>query len=50
METAVKAGVDLSVGSRVTTLPENLTVGGRLSLSDTAITTLPGNLKLGGDL
>ena len=34
----------------ITTLPDNLTVGGSLNLNGTPITSLPDNLKVGGDL
>ena len=34
----------------ITSLPDNLKVGGTLYLSDTPITSLPDNLKVGGDL
>ena len=37
-------------GTEITTLPENLTVGGYLYLSNTGITALPENLTVGGDL
>ena len=35
-------------GTQITTLPENLTVGGGLDLSGTQITTLPESLTVGG--
>jgi hypothetical protein len=41
--------LDLSY-TLITTLPDNLTVGGGLYLSNTSITTLPDNLKVGGSL
>lgn len=41
--------LDLS-GTPITTLPDNLTVGGSLYLSGTGITTLPDNLTVGGYL
>ena len=37
-------------GTSITTLPDNLTVGGFLDLSGTSITTLPDNLTVGGSL
>lgn len=37
-------------GTRVTTLPDNLTVGGWLDLEGAPITTLPDNLTVGGSL
>ena len=41
--------LDLS-GTNITTLPDNLTVGGWLDLSGTKITALPDNLTVGGSL
>ena len=41
--------LDLS-GTKITALPDNLTVGGSLDLSDTPITALPDNLTVGGGL
>ena len=35
-------------GTGITTVPDNLTVGGSLDLSGTGITTLPDNLTVGG--
>ena len=35
-------------GTRVTSLPDNLTVGGCLDLRSTQITSLPDNLTVGG--
>jgi hypothetical protein len=35
---------------KITSLPDNLTVGGYLYLGDTPITSLPENLKVGGSL
>ena len=37
-------------GTQITTLPDNLTVGGWLDLSGTQITTLPDNLTVTGSL
>ena len=37
-------------GTKITSLPENLTVGGSLDLSGTQITSLPDNLTVGGSL
>ena len=37
-------------GTGITSLPDNLTVGGWLDLSGTGITTLPDNLTVGGSL
>lgn len=41
--------LDLS-GTQITSLPDNLTVGGWLDLSGTQITALPDNLTVGGSL
>lgn len=41
--------LDLS-GTKVTALPDNLTVGGWLDLCDTKVTALPDNLIVGGSL
>ena len=41
--------LDLS-GTKITALPDNLTVGGGLDLRDTGITALPDNLTVGGGL
>ena len=41
--------LDLS-GTKITALPDNLTVGGSLDLSGTKITALPDNLTVGGYL
>jgi hypothetical protein len=43
----ISKDLDLSY-TPITTLPDNLTVGGGLYLSNTSITTLPDNLKVGG--
>ena len=37
-------------GTGITSLPENLKVGGSLYLEGTGITSLPENLKVGGSL
>ena len=42
-------GLDLS-NTPITSLPDNLTVGGWLDLRGTGITSLPDNLTVGGDL
>jgi len=36
--------------TKITSLPEGLTVGGNLYLADTPITSLPKGLTVGGDL
>ena len=41
--------LDLS-GTSITSLPDNLTVGGSLYLSGSSITSLPDNLTVGGNL
>jgi hypothetical protein len=42
---------DLDLGNtKITSLPDNLKVGGYLDLGYTPITSLPGNLKVGGGL
>jgi len=41
--------LDLS-NTKITSLPDNLKVGGSLYLSDIPITSLPDNLKVGGNL
>jgi hypothetical protein len=47
--TKVIGTLDLN-GTPITSLPDNLTVGGALYLAETLITSLPDNLKVGGDL
>ena len=44
-----KGDLDLS-DTPITSLPDNLKVGGYLDLSGTPITSLPDNLKVGGNL
>ena len=44
-----RGNLDLS-GTKITSLPDNLTVGGWLDLRDTNITSLPDNLTVGGAL
>ena len=43
----VSGSLDLS-GTKITSLPDNLTVGDWLDLSGTKITSLPDNLTVGG--
>ena len=38
------------IGTKITSLPDNLTVGGYLDLQGTQITSLPDNLIVGGDI
>jgi len=46
-----KMTLDLNLyNTEITTLPDNLKVGGNLNLPNTKITTLPDNLKVGGNL
>ena len=45
-----KGNLDLSNLNEKVKLPDNFTVGGNLSLSNTQITSLPNNLKVGGAL
>ena len=44
-----KGDLDLS-NTKITSLPDNLEVGGNLDLASTPITSLPDNLKVGGNL
>jgi hypothetical protein len=44
-----KKGLNLN-DTPITSLPNNLQVGGGLNLNDTPITSLPNNLQVGGDL
>lgn len=46
----IKHDLDLLGLTAITTLPDNLSVGGNLYLSGTGIRALPNNLHVGGDL
>ena len=49
-EEEIKNGSLLLRGTGITSLPDNLTVGGYLLLRGTGITSIPGNLTVGGSL
>ena len=47
IDSGSRGDLDLS-NTQITSLPDNLEVGGRLNLHNTQITSLPDNLKVGG--
>ena len=49
IDSGSQGNLDLS-NTQITSLPDNLKVGGDLYLSDSKITSLPDNLTVGGDL
>ena len=46
----IEGDIDLSGNKSITSLPDNLKVGGYLDLRGTGITALPDNLQVGGSL